>query len=98
MVRRTNENRRVFRELSEGYHILIMVIWHVDMEFAPHLARWLNGRTVLNAGMAKNGDVLHPGRIYLAAGTDHLVMNQNRRLYYSIKSVETYETFYRPPL
>lgn len=83
-------------ELSADYLFPIVDIQYVDMEFAPYLARWLNDRTVLNVGMAQKGDVFHSWRIYLAAGTDHLLMNQNRRLYFSIGSVETNETFYRP--
>lgn len=84
---------RVLSGLPADYHCPIVVIQHVDMEFAPYLARWLNDRTVLNVDIAKNGEELQPGQVYLGDGADHLVMNQNGRLYYS---VEPRETFYRP--
>ena len=84
---------RLLEKLPAHYHSPVVVIQHVDAQFAAPLARWLDQKTDLKVDTAKEGDILQRGMVYVAASDNHLVMNRDRCLYYS---VEPHETYYRP--
>lgn len=84
---------KILAQLPKGYEAPIVVVQHVDVQFAPALAAWLNERSALTVVVAKDGDILQQGHVYIAANRDHLLLKQNNRLYYS---VEPRETVYRP--
>ncbi|WP_455205028.1 chemotaxis-specific protein-glutamate methyltransferase CheB [Kaarinaea lacus] len=84
---------KILAQLPEGYGVPIVVVQHVDVQFAPALAAWLNERSALKVVVAKDGDIVRQGHVYIAASRGHLLFKQNNRLYYS---VEPRETVYRP--
>ena len=43
----------------------ILVSQHVCLGFAPGLAEWLGTGTALKVGVARSGDLLEPGRVYV---------------------------------
>jgi two-component system response regulator WspF len=79
--------------LPANYHSPIVVLQHINAEFAPHLATWLDEKTALQVKIAQTGDKLAAGLVYIAASGNHLMMNQEYKLYYN---VEPRETYYRP--
>ena len=71
----------------------VVLIQHVDVQFAPDLATWLDGRTPLSVRTAVPGCRPEPGVVWLAATNDHLVMTPGTSLEYVR---EPAECFYRP--
>lgn len=80
-------------KLPSKYLAPIVVIQHIDAQFAPSLARWLDEKTTLQVKAAEEGEFLRTGCVYIAAKDKHLMMNRECRLYYN---VEPHETYYRP--
>ena len=61
----------------------VVIVQHVDPQFAPGLAGWLDHQTALDVCVAQEGDILQPGRVFLAGRTAHLVLTRGSRLGYS---------------
>ncbi|MCG6968892.1 MAG: chemotaxis-specific protein-glutamate methyltransferase CheB [Gammaproteobacteria bacterium] len=79
--------------LPADYHSPIVILQHIDVQFASQLATWLDEKTALRVKTAQAGDNLVAGVVYIAASANHLMMNQDYKLYYNVKPLETY---YRP--
>jgi chemotaxis response regulator CheB len=61
----------------------VVVIQHLDEQFAKGFARWLQTYSKLPVVIAAQGEKLVSGKIYIAATSDHLVLNQSRDLVYT---------------
>ncbi len=83
----------VLGSLSGSFPSPIVVVQHVDEQFAASLAAWLKGQTALKVRVAVEGDTPLPGEVLLAGRAEHLVMVSPRRLGYSR---EPKEAFYSP--
>ncbi len=83
----------VLRGLPRDFPAAIVIIQHVDEQFAQPLARWLEEQSVLPVRAAAEGDTPTPGEVLIAAKNDHLVFTDSRRLGYC---KEPADTFYRP--
>ena len=79
--------------LPKEFQSPIVVVQHVDAAFAPGLAKWLNVKSALPVGLAREGDELVPGRVLLAATNSHLVLSADNKLTYTD---EPSSTSYRP--
>ena len=79
---------QVLKILPVGFSATVIVIQHIAADFAPGLARWLQGHTCLPVRLANDGDNLKPGEVLLAATNDHLVLRQDRRLAYTTSPVD----------
>ncbi len=55
----------------------VVVTQHMPQEFIPGLVRWLNHSTALSVTVAVDGDVLKAGRVLLAPGDAHLVIQRH---------------------
>ncbi|QEH31928.1 Chemotaxis response regulator protein-glutamate methylesterase [Aquisphaera giovannonii] len=69
--------------LPPGPEASVVIVQHVDAAFAPGLAQWLGEFAGRKVDLAVGGDAPAPGKILLSATGDHLVMQSDRRLYYS---------------
>lgn len=69
--------------LPATFPAAIVVVQHVDQQFAPGLAGWFAARTPLRVRVVAEGDRLAPGRVYLAGKDRHLVMSHTMHLGYS---------------
>lgn len=69
--------------LSADFPAAIVIIQHVDPQFAAGLADWLNEHSPLPVRIAQDGDRPTPGRVLLAGTSDHLVLTAAGRLIYS---------------
>lgn len=70
-------------ELPHSLPAAIVVVQHVDSQFAPGLAQWLNDQTALPVRLAADGDRPEPGTVLLAGTSDHLILSPNRQLTYT---------------
>ncbi len=68
--------------LPDDFGATMVIVQHVDADFAPGLARWLNERTVLPVLMAEAGEAPQAGQVYLAGRNQHLKLNKWGRFYY----------------
>ena len=65
----------LFSQIPASINAAFVVIQHVDKQFAPGLASWLNSICALEVCIAKAGDRPQRGKVMIAATNDHLVMN-----------------------
>jgi two-component system response regulator WspF len=84
---------RIFSRVSVNNRASYVVIQHVDQQFAPAFARWLNDRTALSVELAVSGDSPAKNKVYIANGNNHLIIDEKGRFAYIN---EPWETFYRP--
>jgi len=85
----------IFSKLPEDYQSPIVVVQHVDMLFAPGLAKWLNDKSVLPVELANGDSKPTAGKILVAATNDHLILTSEGRLKYSNRPAEN---TYRPSI
>jgi two-component system response regulator WspF len=52
----------------------IVIVQHVDAHFAPGLATWLTGVSRMPVRIARDGDTVEEGVIFLAGTNDHLTL------------------------
>jgi len=79
--------------LPRGFSCPIVVVQHVDAEFAPALASWLNDQSALEVRLARTNDMPRSGTVLLAAGDKHLVLTERGTLTYA---AEPAECLYQP--
>jgi chemotaxis response regulator CheB len=71
----------------------LVVVQHVDAEFAAGMADWLNQRSSLPVRLAREGDRPQGGQVLLAGSDDHLVFKTSEMLGYT---PEPRDNAYRP--
>lgn len=84
---------RIFSRVSSDSGASYVVIQHVDQQFASGLAQWLNERTALSVGLALAGGTPAAGKVYIASGDNHLILNEKGVFAYT---EEPLQSFYRP--
>ena len=60
--------------LPEDLDASVIVVQHVDGQFAPGMANWLNSQSSLEVKMVEVGGTPEPGKVHLAGSDDHLVI------------------------
>jgi len=83
----------ILAALPADFPLPIVVIQHVDTQFAAEFAAWLDTHTALQVRIAKPNARLEPGVVYLAARDEHLVLNAWGALGYD---AQPHDTPYRP--
>jgi len=84
---------KLLAALPEDFPAAIVVVQHVDEQFAEGLADWLRDHTPMRVRLAQEGDRPAAGTVYLAAKENHLVLASPTHLGYSRHPVEC---SYRP--
>ncbi len=79
--------------LPQDWNVAVVVVQHVDVAFAPGLAKWLGDRTGRPVRVAEHGQEPLAGDVLLAATNDHLVLTKSRALEYR---QEPRDVFFRP--
>ncbi|HOX57344.1 MAG TPA: chemotaxis response regulator protein-glutamate methylesterase [Candidatus Paceibacterota bacterium] len=74
---------RVLAHLPADFPAPIIIIQHVDMQFAKGLAAWLDGQSRLHVRVAREGDRPQAGTALLAGQDNHLVFASPSRLVYT---------------
>ncbi len=60
----------------------LVVIQHIDENFATHFCKWLGEQLPFPARVIEDGDVLTPGSLLIAKTNDHLTLDARKRLRY----------------
>jgi chemotaxis response regulator CheB len=79
--------------LPADFNVPLVVVQHVDAQFALGMAKWLGQQARLTVRTATEHDMPQAGEVLLAATSDHLVFKSAGRLGYSADPVES---VYRP--
>ena len=85
----------LLQALPADFPAAIVLVQHVDAQFAAGMATWINDQTRLPVRLAVAGDVPLAGTVLLAGTDDHLHMRANGRLAYGSEPVES---LYRPSI
>ncbi len=83
----------ILGQMPRDLQAAVVVVQHVDSQFAPGLANWLNDQSTLPVRLAQSGDRPRAGQVLVAGTSDHLILRPNRRLEYT---AEPKDYVYRP--
>jgi chemotaxis response regulator CheB len=83
----------LLRDLPEDLPAAVVIVQHVDQQFAAGMAMWLNNGTPLRVRVAEEGDRPAIGEVLLAATSDHLTLKTADRLGYTADPIDY---VYRP--
>jgi two-component system, chemotaxis family, response regulator WspF len=72
----------ILSQLPSSLKAAIVIVQHIDAQFAAGLADWLQSQANCPVRLAKAGDALHPGQVILAGAHQHLMMTRDRTLTY----------------
>ncbi len=75
--------------LPADFPAAVVIIQHVDKQFAHGLTAWFTAHTKLQVRVAQEGDRLEPGIVYIAGQDRHLVMFSPTQLGYASAPVES---------
>jgi two-component system response regulator WspF len=67
----------------------VVVVQHVDWQFAEGLAHWLDYQTELSVRLASEGDEPEPGSVLLAGTEDHLVFINAAQVGYTVQPIDS---------
>lgn len=70
--------QRVLSGLPSGFPAPILVVQHIASGFIQGMCDWLAGEIRLPIGVARDGEALEPGRVYVAPENRHLVPEHDR--------------------
>ncbi len=85
----------LLRDLPAEFPAAVIVVQHIDAQFAPGLAKWLSQQSRLPVRPALAGDAPLPGVVLLASTNDHLVFESAIKLGYTPNPVDY---SYRPSI
>lgn len=74
---------KVLSKLPADTKAAVIIVQHVDAQFAPGLAEWLNQQSALPVLLAMAGDRIENGRVLVAGTNDHLVIKEDQTLGYN---------------
>ncbi len=84
---------KILEELPKDFGSSILVVQHVDAQFANDLAKWLDSQCKIKVRLAVSGDEPMPGTVLIAGSEDHMVMTRDGKLDYTVDPVDE---VYRP--
>jgi two-component system, chemotaxis family, response regulator WspF len=77
----------ILAALPKNFPAAVVIIQHVDEQFAPGMAQWLSGNSTLSVRLAEEGDRPVAGTALLAGTNDHLIFKSKDRLGYTQEPV-----------
>lgn len=83
----------LLHDLPKDFSAALVIVQHVDEQFAAGMATWLNQGTALPVRIAAEGDRPTVGEVLIAATADHLILKTADRLGYTADPVDY---VYRP--
>jgi two-component system response regulator WspF len=75
-------------DLPADFPAAVVIVQHLDPQFAPGLAEWLARHSRLPVRLAAPGDGIVPGTVLIAGSADHLVFTGSGTLGYTPEPVE----------
>lgn len=73
----------VLGSLPAGFSASVVIVQHVDEQFAPGLADWLGLKSRMSIRLAREDDAPQGGTVLIAGTADHLILKNSRRLGYT---------------
>lgn len=83
----------ILSNLPANFPAAIVIIQHLERQFAPSFVQWLDNQTLLTVLLATDGNRPEIGKVLLAGTNDHLLLRPNLTLTYT-KEPQNYP--YRP--
>ncbi|BAY78943.1 response regulator receiver modulated CheB methylesterase (plasmid) [Nostoc linckia NIES-25] len=68
---------KILSQFPQDFPAAVAIVQHLDAQFAPGFAAWLNEQILLPVEIAAKGSRPQPGKILLAGTNHHLVMGSN---------------------
>ncbi|MDZ8053056.1 MAG: chemotaxis response regulator protein-glutamate methylesterase [Aulosira sp. ZfuVER01] len=84
---------KIFSQFPQDFAAAVIVVQHLDAQFAPSFASWLDEQTPMSVEIAIADSAPQPGKILLAGTNQHLIMRPDLTLGYN---PEPADCFYRP--
>jgi len=78
----------ILAALPSGFNAAILVVQHVDQQFAVGIARWLGQHCKLSVDIARTGDMPLAGHVLIASTNDHMVLTADRTIAYTAEPVD----------
>ncbi|MFD1109991.1 chemotaxis-specific protein-glutamate methyltransferase CheB [Pseudoroseomonas ludipueritiae] len=66
---------QVLGALPADYPVPVLLVQHMGAAFMEGFASWLDGLVPLKVGLAQEGELPQPGRVYVAPGDRHLLLS-----------------------
>ena len=83
----------ILRSLPANLGAAVVVVQHLDVQFAPGLVDWLDEQTGLTVSLAREGMKPEAGGVFVAGTNDHLVIGADLAFHYTANPVDY---VYRP--
>ncbi len=74
---------KILSGFPKDFSAAVVIVQHVDVQFAAGLAEWLDSQASLPVKLAIAGDHIQCGKVLIAASNDHLVLTSNLTLKYT---------------
>jgi two-component system, chemotaxis family, response regulator WspF len=81
---------QIIEKLPINIQAAVVIVQHVDSQFANGLAEWLKNYTKIPITLAENGKSPENGNIYIASTNDHLYLNKQGAFEYSPMPIENH--------
>ncbi|MBD1862603.1 MULTISPECIES: chemotaxis response regulator protein-glutamate methylesterase [Trichocoleus] len=85
--------RTILSQFPANFPAAVVIIQHVDAQFAPGLTEWMNQQTTIPVKIAQHGQVLQAGTVSVASTNHHLIVQADLTLAYT---PEPSQCVYRP--
>ncbi len=73
----------ILSNLPANFNAAVVVVQHIDAQFATGMVEWLDQRTTLTIQLATEGSRLEVGKVLIAGTNDHLSLRPNLLLTYT---------------
>lgn len=64
--------KEILDNISHNLSVPIIIVQHIDSEFTQEYADWLNLSSSVKVIIAKDGELMEPGKAYMAPGDHHI--------------------------
>jgi two-component system response regulator WspF len=81
--------------IPKDFPAAILIVQHVDRQFAAGMAAWLSAESSLPVRVAAEGERILPGTVLLAATNDHMTLKASDRIGYAAEPIDC---VYRPSI
>lgn len=78
----------ILSALPKNFPAAILVVQHVDPQFADGIAQWLGQNCLLPVNIARTGDKPRSGHVLLASTNDHMILTLERAIDYTANPVD----------
>lgn len=79
---------RLLEQLPVGFPAAVIIVQHLNKEYADGMAAWLSSFSRLPVTVAKPGERPKAGSVLLAGTNDHLVLQEDGTLAYTAEPIE----------